>query len=219
VADERHIIEIILKARDDTAAALASATANVKAFDKVTEDSTRRNTEFRRSFRELTQEISLNDAEMKKLQRSINETKGITTQTAGAVTNLEQASRRLTKTMTDENSTRAQRLKAEEDYNKALSTANESIEKNTNLNKNQRAQLLENVTAMNRLVAATEQLRRVMGELNKAEEKNARDRRAATDEFVAGARKRLEAIRTSVRSKKRPTETPSDQLGHGRISS
>jgi hypothetical protein len=194
MADERHVIEIILKARDDTAAALASATANVKAFDKVTEDSTRRNTEFRRSFRELTQEISLNDAEMKKLQRSINETKGITTQTAGAVTNLEQASRRLTKTITDENSTRAQRLKAEEDYNKALSTANESIEKNTNLNKNQRAQLLENVTAMNRLVAATEQLRRVMGELNKAEEKNARDRRAATDEFVAGARKRLEAI-------------------------
>jgi hypothetical protein len=199
VADERHIIEIILQARDDTAAALGSATANVKAFEKVAEDSTRQNEAFRKSFNDLNREVSANDVEMSKLQKSIQNTKGITTSTAASIQQLEQASRKLSQAIGNENATRADQLKAQQEYEKALAQANKSITENTNLNRSQAAQLTQNVAALNRLVAATEQLRKVQAELNTAENQQRAARKAANDEFISASRQRLTAIQNERR--------------------
>jgi chromosome segregation ATPase len=199
VADERHIIEIILQARDDTAAALGSATANVKAFEKVAEDSTRQNEAFRKSFNDLNREVSANDVEMSKLQKSIQNTTGITTSTAASIQQLEQASRKLSQAIGNENATRADQLKAQQEYEKALAQANKSITENTNLNRSQAAQLTQNVAALNRLVAATEQLRKVQAELNTAENQQRAARKAANDEFISASRQRLTAIQNERR--------------------
>jgi septal ring factor EnvC (AmiA/AmiB activator) len=201
VADERHIIEIILQARDDTAAALGSATANgSKRLQKIPLGRTRR---FRKSFNDLSREVSANDVEMSKLQKSIQNTKGITTSTAASIQQLEQASRKLSQAIGNENASRADQLKAQQEYEKALAQANKSITENTNLNRNQAAQLTQNVSALNRLVAATEQLRKVQAELNTAENQ------------AAAARKKLLTTSSSRPRRQRLTAIQNEQVTSG----
>jgi phage-related protein len=109
MADERHIIDIILKARDDTGGALASAAAKLgllKDQQKAVQEAADKTG---RSFEEMSRRISTGQARLVEEQRKLGDSTG---QTLDAQVKLEQASRAYVKTLNDANASEAQRTQS-----------------------------------------------------------------------------------------------------------
>jgi hypothetical protein len=69
MADRRHVIDIIIEARDNTAAAFASAIGKQEAFKRLTDEQTKANERQRQSFDQINQDLRKQSTELAKARQ------------------------------------------------------------------------------------------------------------------------------------------------------
>lgn len=99
MADQRHVIDIILKARDEMGAAFASATAKVGLLEKEIEGSSKATDEFARRMRKLGDDAAIST---QKLTAEIKKLGGATKDSLHEQVALEKAARDYVRTQSDQ---------------------------------------------------------------------------------------------------------------------
>jgi hypothetical protein len=171
MADQRHIIDVILRARDNTAAAVREATANLKGFEEVNkrvgEEQTRQNQAAQKSYSELNREISVSQQKYGGFIRQIAESKGITKEQVDQVVKLEGATRNYVKALSDENATAARRAQSLGALRSAQEDLNDSLVESSDLSKAQAKAISDEIVARQKQIEQAQQLQRVQAQAHR----------------------------------------------------
>ena len=188
MADERHIIDIILKARDDTAAALASATAKLKGFEDATkrigDEQVRSNEAAKKSYSELSREISVSQQKLGGLIRQISEGKGVTKDQVDQIVELESATKRYVKALSDENATAAQRAQSLKTVQDAQSKLNKSLVEAGQLSKENAAAISAEIVQTQKQIEQARQLQKVQADIHRDFVAQIQERKRAQNELA-----------------------------------
>jgi len=109
MADQRYVVDLILNARDNTAAAFAKAAGQMEAFKRLSKEAEEQNKRTGESFAQMSQRINTSQAEMNRQMSSLNLKSGEAVQHAAA---LEKANAAYVKTLNDANASSIQRANA-----------------------------------------------------------------------------------------------------------
>ena len=173
MADERYVIDIILKARDDTAAAFASAIGNAEAAKRITEEQDRASKELRRSYADMTKELSTSQQALRKVMN--DQAKGSKEAQQGMV-DLEAATSKYVKTIKEHGRDSAQAALAARELDKTQKDLVTSFKE---------AGVADAKTTAESIVNATKRMEKAKEEhdfyLQAAKDRADSDRKAAAD--------------------------------------
>jgi archaellum component FlaC len=148
MADARYVIDIILKARDDTAAAFASAIGQQKAFEALTRQSRQENEKYAQSFDRINEKVRASQAELDRQKKALG---NLSDEAIDAQVKLERAAKAYVSAQGDAKKTDAERAQSL----KQLMAAEDEFTKATDRNTARR------ITNANLEIARAEQLRKV----------------------------------------------------------
>jgi len=194
VADRDYIIRILLQAQDDTARAVAEATANLKAFEQASKEATRQQGELARSYEANSAAIEKGNTNLRSATELWNKRISQDKDATAALANLERAVRSEQKALDDANASLAQRQTATNNVaeaEKALAEAIDGTYKAQNRASKARAEgHAANITAINREEAATRSLAATQERAAKAQMASIKDEERARAD-AANNRRRL----------------------------
>ena len=194
MADRDYIIRILLQAQDDTARAVAEATANLKAFEQASKESARQQNELARSYEANSQAIEKGNANLRSATELWNKRISQDKEATAALANLERAVRAEQKALDDGNASLAQRQNATNQVidaeGKLASAINETYKVQNAASKARAEGHAANIAALTRETEATRSLASTQEQAAKAEMANIREAdRARAD--AANNRRRL----------------------------
>ncbi len=124
MADASYIIDLILRARDDTAAAFASALGNQELFNKALDDSATQADKNAKAFQRSNADIQRST---KETAASLNEVRAANKEILDQQVVVEQAAKRIAKTQADQSLSQRERLKRQIDDNARLKDAQNDL--------------------------------------------------------------------------------------------
>lgn len=197
MADARHVINIILNARDNTGAALASAAAKLGAFNELTKKNSKEAEELGRQWQATNQKVVQSQ---KSLEESARKLGGTNEATRDAIVGVERAAADLQRTRGKTHDSEMQRIQAEIAATKSLGdaekTLRDEIEKSNKSRQKQKQVNAEARAAEIRDAAiAVEQGRQrlvIIGQVAQAEQELARQREKEAREEEARQKKLME---------------------------
>ena len=174
MADNQHIISIILNARDNTSAAIASATAKLQALEAATREQRQSNEKLTQSFEDMREGLAGGNTEIDKLSKSMRAQEQVSKNATQSIINLEQASRRLAETEADSGRSTAQRLKALHDVAEAEQKLREELIKTKGIGDARVKQIAEEAKAYGQRTVALKEGARAEAEANRERERQMR---------------------------------------------
>ena len=128
MADANYIVNLILRARDETSRALESATAKIKAFEALTEESNRSRSKSAEEMQRISsRQIELTDKERAANQRLYNERIKNDKASLDALIKLQNATERYQRLLGDVNARESERKKALDDVSEAEKKLSDQI--------------------------------------------------------------------------------------------
>ena len=180
MADRDYVIRILLKAEDDTAAAVAKATGQLEAFQEASKQAQREQAQLSERYKETADNIERGNASLEKQQRLYKDRVRDNKSALDAQVELEKAAERYARVVNSNFNTEAQQNKARLDATEDLKKAEEDLAKqiegtyktSAKRARDQAAAQAANARAIAEQTAATREL---AGEQKKAAEQHLKD--------------------------------------------
>ncbi len=208
--DASYVIDLILRARDDTAAAFASALGNQEAFNAALKDAESQAERNARAYQRASDDIRRSS---KETAAGLKEVEAANKRILDQQVAVEQAAKRVARVEADQTASRRERLKQQIDANEALRNAQAKLAEMMRNHAVEEQRAAANVDKLEKdRLAAIKRQTTAQIELERLTENKIRKGRAAQRNEIEAARERIQTIDAEIAAASRLDATTSNRI-------